>query len=64
MLNQQTVEKLHGMKLHGMADAFRAQLESTQNGSLSFEERLLCWSISNGYGKKIVRWPDACKPPD
>jgi DNA replication protein DnaC len=39
MLNQQTVEKLHGMKLHGMADAFRAQLESTQNGPLSFEER-------------------------
>ena len=39
MLNQQTVEKLHGMKLHGMADAFRAQLETTQNGQLSFEER-------------------------
>ena len=39
MLNQQTVEKLHGMKLHGMADAFRAQLESTQHGPLSFEER-------------------------
>ena len=39
MLNQQTVEKLHGMKLHGMADSFRAQLETTQNGQLSFEER-------------------------
>ena len=39
MLNQQTVEKLHGMTLHGMADAFRAQLENTQNGLLSFEER-------------------------
>ena len=39
MHNQQTIEKLHGMKLHGMADAFRAQLESTQHGPLSFEER-------------------------
>ena len=26
MLNQQTIEKLHTMKLHGMADAFGAQL--------------------------------------
>lgn len=39
MLNQQTVEKLHGMKLHGMADAFRGQLETAQNGQLNFEER-------------------------
>jgi IstB-like ATP binding protein len=39
MLNQQTIEKLHAMKLHGMADGFRAQLESTQDGQLSFEER-------------------------
>ena len=39
MLNQQTVEKLHEMKLHGMADAFRVQLETTQNGQLTFEER-------------------------
>src|SRR5450755_2316373 len=39
MLNQQTVEKLHGMKLHGMADAFRGQLETTQDSQLSFEER-------------------------
>src|SRR5262249_56110182 len=38
-LNQQTIEKLHVMKLHGMADAFRAQLENTDSGPLSFEER-------------------------
>src|SRR2546426_5771155 len=40
MLNQQTIEKLHAMKLHGMADAFRAQLETADAGQLSFEERL------------------------
>jgi DNA replication protein DnaC len=40
MLNQQTIEKLHAMKLHGMADAFRAQLESVDTHQLSFEERL------------------------
>ena len=27
------------MKLHGMADAFRAQLETTDTSHLSFEER-------------------------
>src|SRR5580692_2356182 len=39
MLNQPTIEKLHVMKLHGMADAFRAQLETAEAGQLSFEER-------------------------
>ena len=39
MLNQPTIEKLYTMKLHGMADAFRAQLETTDSSSLSFEER-------------------------
>jgi IstB-like ATP binding protein len=40
MLNQPTIEKLHAMKLYGMADAFRAQLETTESHQLSFEERL------------------------
>ena len=39
MLNQPTLEKLQTMKLHGMADAFRAQLETTNTTDLSFEER-------------------------
>ena len=39
MLNQQTIDKLHAMKLHGIADAFRAQLETTEATQLSFEER-------------------------
>jgi DNA replication protein DnaC len=39
MLNQQTIEKLHAMKLHGLADAFRAQMETTEASQLSFEER-------------------------
>ena len=39
MLNQPTIEKLHTMKLHGMADAFRAQLETADASQLSFEER-------------------------
>jgi DNA replication protein DnaC len=40
MLNQQTLDKLHALKLHGLADAFRAQLETTEASQLSFEERL------------------------
>jgi hypothetical protein len=39
MLNQPTIEKLHTMKLYGMADAFRSQLETTETHPLSFEER-------------------------
>lgn len=39
MLNQPTLEKLYAMKLHGMADGFRAQMESANSHQLSFEER-------------------------
>ena len=39
MLNQPTIEKLHVMKLHGMADAFRAQIETADASQLGFEER-------------------------
>lgn len=39
MLNEPTLEKLHSMKLFGMAEAFRTQLESASSSGLSFEER-------------------------
>jgi DNA replication protein DnaC len=39
MLNQPTIEKLQTLKLYGMSDAFRAQLETTDISQLSFEER-------------------------
>ena len=39
MLNEPTIEKLQTMKLYGMADAFRAQLEISESHQLSFEER-------------------------
>lgn len=39
MLNQQTIEKLHTMRLHGMAEAFRAQPQQAAITELSFEER-------------------------
>ena len=39
MLNQQTLEKLHALRLQGMAAAFRAQSEQSGIGELSFEER-------------------------
>lgn len=38
-MNQPTIEKLHGMKLHGMAEAFRAQLDTPDLNQLSFEDR-------------------------
>ena len=39
MLNQPTIEKLQTLKLYGMSDAFRAQLETADMSQLSFEER-------------------------
>jgi DNA replication protein DnaC len=40
MLREQTFEKLHHLKLHGMAQAFQEQLRQPEATSLSFEERL------------------------
>src|SRR5262245_64171662 len=40
MLNQPTIEKLHSMKLFGMAEAVRRQSEDPEISRLSFEERL------------------------
>jgi DNA replication protein DnaC len=39
MLNEQTLDKLYAMKLAGMADAFKEQLQQPSLGPLSFEER-------------------------
>ena len=39
MLDHETVEKLIAMKLFGMAEAFREQLQQPDMGELSFEER-------------------------
>ena len=39
MLNQQTIEKLHTLKLTGMAEAFTDQLNQPDLERLSFEER-------------------------
>ncbi len=40
MLRQPTLEKLHEMKLHAMADAFEAQLFNTEYAELCFEDRV------------------------
>src|SRR5512137_2393037 len=39
MLNEQTFDKLHAMKLIGMAEGFKEQLEQPSFRELSFEER-------------------------
>jgi len=39
MLIEQTLEKLHAMKLSGMADALRQQLGSAEHAKLAFDER-------------------------
>jgi DNA replication protein DnaC len=39
MLNQPTLDKLHALRLQGMAEAFRAQTQQANLSELSFEER-------------------------
>ncbi len=39
MLIQPTLEQLYGLRLNGMAEAFRQQLEDPAAGELAFEER-------------------------
>jgi DNA replication protein DnaC len=52
MLNQPTLDKLQMMKLHGMAEAFRAQLETIDTGQLSFEERFALLVDQQGLWKE------------
>jgi DNA replication protein DnaC len=40
MLNQTTIDKMQGMKMSAMADAFQKQLSSKEAAALSFEDRL------------------------
>ena len=40
MLNQPTIEKLYSLKLFGMAEAVRRQMEDPEISRLSFDERL------------------------
>ena len=40
MLNQATLDKMQSMKMAAMVEAFHMQLQSTQYGELSFEERM------------------------
>ena len=39
MLHEQTIDKLYAMKLNGMAEAFKEQLELPDMVDLSFEDR-------------------------
>ena len=54
MLNQQTLHKLYVMRLNGMADAFRQQLEQADLGGLSFEERF-GWLVDRQWSWKEDR---------
>lgn len=60
MLNQPTIEKLYTMKLHGMADGFRTQLETPELHQLSFEERFALlvdqqwqWKENRALGRRL-----------
>lgn len=60
MLMQPAIEKLHSMKLFGMADAIRRQTEDPEIGRLSFEERFSLlvdqqwdWKQNKALGRRL-----------
>ena len=60
MLMQPTIEKLYAMKLTGMAEATRRQLEDPEASRLSFEERLALvvdqqwdWRQNKAFGRRL-----------
>jgi hypothetical protein len=62
MLNQQTLEKLHALRLDGMAEAFRAQCDPAQRDGireLSFEERFALLAPANLAAAKGQGYSDA-----
>ena len=58
MLNHQTVEKLHALRLTGMADAYRKQMEDAEIAGLSFEERFGLLVDQHWTGGKTKLWRD------
>ena len=56
MLMQPTIEKLHSMKLFGMAEAIRRQTEDPEISRSASRSAWHCWWISNGTGGKTKPW--------
>lgn len=71
MINQVTLDKLHGMRLSAMAEAFASQSDDKAYASLTFEERF-GMIIDHEWGKRrstklqklirtaVFRYPNAC----
>jgi DNA replication protein DnaC len=62
MLNQPTLEKLQTMRLHGMVEAFRGQVQQTGLAELSFEERFAMlvdqewiWRQNRALARRLVQ---------
>ncbi len=46
MLIQATLDKLHALRLTGMAEAYQKQLDEPEARGLNFEERFGMWKTS------------------
>ena len=60
MMTQQTMEKLRALRLTGMAEAYRQQLENAEVVALTFDERLALlvdrhctWRENNAMGRRL-----------
>ena len=63
MLNQPTLEKLQAMKLHGMAESFREQIEEPTPVSSVSKNTSAYWSTVSGPGKKLAHSRGGCNWP-
>ena len=55
MLIEQTIEKLYTMKLNGLADCLKEQLNNPISMSLPLKNASALWWTVNGHGKKIEK---------
>jgi len=52
MLNQATLDKLHALRLTGMAEAYQKQLEEPRLAASTSKSASVCWSTATGRGAR------------
>jgi len=56
MLNQATLDKLHALRLTGMAEAYQQQLGEPEARGLTSKNASVCWSTATGRGVRTRHW--------
>ena len=56
MLNQATLDKLHALRLTGMAEAYQKQLDEPRPAGSASKNASGCWSTTTGRGVRTRHW--------